>query len=230
MRITRYSALAIAAGLLLVSSLLLVEGREYLTVKTPQPDLERIISEHPDGWKPLSGQSVDSEWSKSLQASYDLVTTRLYQHVNGNSVSVLMTWSQDGISRPGHLQQVCYQVSGSEISTPKYVTIATKAGKQDGIAFTARHGNQIEDVMYWRITGGKTDLSRDNVMFLLFSYRLDKLARLTRSLLGNMPDNLMVRVSSLRHTPDQPATAHLDYIREYLETLPANDRKLIMGR
>ncbi len=227
MRITRYSALAIATGLLLLSSLLLVEVREHLTFKGAPPDLERLINEHPDGWMALSGQSVDSEWSKSLQSDYDMVTAQTYQHPDGKIVSVLMTWSRDGIHRAGHLQQVCYQAGGSEISTPKQASVTTKMGKQDVITFTARQGNRVEDVVYWRITGGKLDLGTNQSLFS--ATRIDKMTRLARSLLGKTPDNIMVRVSSERLAPDQPATAHLDYIREYLETLPPHYRKVIMG-
>jgi len=219
--------LAIATGLLLLSSLLLVEAREHLTFKGAPPDLERLIREHPDGWAPLSGHSVDSEWSKSLKSDYDLVTTRTYQYPDGKTVSMLMTWSRDGIRRAGHLQQVCYQVGGSEIGTPKQASVTTKMGKQEVITFTAQQGNRVEDVMYWRITGGKLDLGTNQSLFS--ATRIDKMTRLIRSMLGTMPDNIMIRVSSERPAPDQPATAHIDYIREYLESLPANDRDLIMG-
>ncbi len=105
--------------------------------------------------------------------------------------------------------------------------MATRAGKQDVIAFTAHHGNLIEDVMYWRITGGKTDISTGQSR--LVALRFDRLNRLAQHILGDMPDNLMVRVSSQRSTPDQPATAQIDYIKGFIETIPASDRKVVMG-
>ncbi len=226
MRITRFSALAIATGLLLLSSLLLVEVREYLINKKPPPDLERLISEHPVGWATLSSQSVNSEWSKSMRSDYDMVTTRTYQYPDGKTVSVVMTWSRDGIRRAGHLQQVCYLASGSTISTPKYATVSTKVGQQNVIAFTESHDNQIQDVIYWRLTGGEIDIDTG----YLLSWRIHKLFSIALNMFNDMPDNLMIRVTSMRSSSDKPATAHIDYIREYLERLPANDRKLIMGK
>ena len=228
MRITRYSALAITTGLLLFSSIFLVELKEYQSSQAvKQPDLHRIINIHPDGWTPIASSFVDPNWNKSFKSDYDLIAAQAYQRSDGKKVMVVMTWSRDGIRRAGHSQQICYTVSGFTVTPPEYATVSTKAGKQDVVAFTGTHGNLITDVMYWRITGGKTDISTGQSG--LVALRFDKLNRLARHLLGDMPDNLMVRVSSERATPDQPATAQIDYIKGFLEMLSASDRKLIMG-
>ena len=232
MHITRYSALSIAVGLLLLSSLLLVELREHFAVKGPQPDLERIISTHPEGWAPVSGGLVDPKWSQSLQGSYDVVAAQTYQNVKGERAGIVMTWSRDGIHRSGHFQQYCYQVNGFTVSTPNYTVVTTAVGKQKGIAFTARYNNVIEDVMYWRITGGNLANETDTIVTWrsLLTRRFHTLIRWARYIIGETPDNLMVRISSRRSDPDQPATAHIEFIREYLTTLPASDRKLLMGQ
>ena len=228
MRINRYSALAIATGLLLFSSFFLVEVKEYQSSQAvKQPNLQRIINLHPDGWTPVTSPFVDPNWDKSLKSDYDLVAAQSFQRGDGQNVVVVMTWSRDGIRRAGHSQQICYQVGGYTVTPPEYGSVATKAGKQDVITFTGQHGNRVEEVMYWRITGGKTDISTGQSG--LVALRFDKLNRLARNLLGDLPDNLMVRVSSVRSTPNQPATAQIDYIRGFLEKLSASDRKVIMG-
>ena len=192
-----------------------------------QPDLQRIINIHPDGWTPIASSFVDPNWNKSLKSDYDIVAAQAFQHGDGKKVIVVMTWSRDGIRRAGHSQQICYTVSGFTVTPPEYASLVTKAGKQEVVAFTAHHGKLVEDVVYWRITGGKTDISTGQSG--LVALRFDKLNRLARHLLGDMPDNLMVRISSERATPEQPATAQIDYIRGFLEMLSASDRKLIMG-
>ncbi len=226
MRINRYSALAIATGLLLFSSILLIEVKEYRNSNVTKPDLQRLINLHPDGWTAIVSPFVDPRWNETLKSDYDLVAAQAFQRGDGKKVVVVMTWSRDGMSRPGHLQQVCYQSSGFTVTPTKVVTVATKAGKQDVIAFTGTHGNLIEDVLYWRITGGTTDIVAATSRHF---GRVDKLNRLLSIIKGDIPDNLMVRVSSVRSTPDQPATAQIDYIKGFLEKLSPNDRKLIMG-
>lgn len=228
MRITRYSALAIAAGLLLLSSLCLVEIREYQSAQAvKQPDLQQLVNLHPVGWTAISSPYVDPRWNESMKGDYDLVAAQAYQRGDGKKVVVVMTWSRDGIRRAGHSQQICYQAGGFTVTPPEYASVATKAGKQDMVTFTATHGNLTADVMYWRITGGKTDISTGQQRNV--AIRFDKLTRLVQHILGDLPDNLMVRVSSDRSSPDQPATAQIDYIRGFLEMLPASERKLIMG-
>ncbi len=228
MRITRYSALALIIALLLVSSVLLVEVREYQSSQAvKQPDLQRLVNVHPDGWTAIASPFVDPNWNKSLQTDYDLVAAQAYQRGDGKKVVVVMTWSRDGIRRAGHSQQMCYLAGGYTVTPPVYASVGTKAGKQDVIAFSGQHGNLIDDVMYWRITGGNVDISTGQSR--LIAVKFDKLSRLARHLLGDLPDNLMVRVSSERFPPDQPATAQIDYIRGFLEMLSASDRKLIMG-
>ena len=228
MRITRYSALAIIISLLLASSVLLVEVREYQSSQAvKQPDLQRLVNLHPYGWTPIASPFVDPRWNETLKSDYDLVAAQAFQRGDGKKVVVVMTWSRDGIRRAGHSQQICYQAGGYTVTPPENATVATKAGKQDVITFTGTHGNLIEDVMYWRITGGKTDISTGESR--LVAIRFDRFKRLARHLLGDLPDNLMVRVSSERSNPGQPATAQIDYIRGFLEMLSASDRKLIMG-
>ncbi len=228
MRITKYSALAIATGLLLFSSLLLTEVKEYQSSRSAnQPDLQRLVMVHPDGWTAISSPFVDPRWNESMKGDYDLVAAQAFQRGDGKKVVVVMTWSRDGVRRAGHSQQMCYQAGGFTVTPPEYAAIATKAGKQDMIAFTANHGNLIEDVMYWRLTGGKTDISTGQSR--LVALRFDRLNRLVQHLLGDMPDNLMVRVSSQRAVPDQPATAQIDYIKGFLERLSPSERKLVMG-
>ncbi|TLU81961.1 MAG: exosortase-associated EpsI family protein [Chlorobium sp.] len=226
MQINKYSTLAIATGLLLVSSLLLVEIRERLIFNKPQPDLERMISNHPDGWTAVSGPFVDPKWSKSLQNVYDKVAARTYQNAEGKTVGIVMTWSRDGIHRDGHLQHICYQCSGFTVSQPKHNTVSTKAGKLNVITFKAYKDNMVEDVMYWRVTGGNADNETGDMLTL----RFHKLIRLAHYILGNTPYNFMVRVSSVHSTSYEPDTAHIDYTRKYLEILPDEDRKLIMGQ
>jgi len=231
MRITRYSLIAIISGLFLLSALLLVEIRQLVIYKGGAPDIERIIGIHPKGWSELESSSTNPEWKKALQGEYDVAASRTYRNANGEVVMVVMTWSSDGIRRAGHLQQVCYQVSGSTVSVPLYAAVDSKAGRQDVVVFTAFHDdNAVEDVAYWRITGGKTESNVDNSMFYLFSHRFEKITRFVRYMFSGMPDNMMFRVSALRTNRELPATAHLEYAREFLEVLPERERRLVMGR
>lgn len=228
MRLTRYSLLALLTGFLLASSLLLVEIRQLVSYKGAPPDIEKLISSHPAGWVELEGSSVNPGWKEALKGEYDVAAARIYRNAQGEVVMVVMTWSRDGIRRAGHLQQICYQVSGCSVSVPEYTVVDSKAGRQGVVAFTAYHDSNVaEDVVYWRITGGKPDMRTG--YSTLMATRFDKLNRLLTYMFSGMPDNIMVRVSTMRTNTEQPATAHLAYLKDYLEQLSPADRRLITG-
>jgi len=211
MRVTNYSLVAIALGLVLIFSEILVDIKHQPAYKGKKPDLERIIKLHPDGWKATAGPVVDP---RSLEYAYDAVVSQNYQHVDGSTVMVSMTWSRDGIRRAGHPQEVCYNASGFTVNVPKHASILAAGKKLDVITFSGRYKDMVQDVVYWRVTGGKHDVRFvDN---FVLTHRFREVAGL---LMGDIPDNLMVRVSSWRRDTDPPSTAHIDYIQAYLAYL-----------
>ena len=45
----------------------------------------------------------------------------------------------------------------------------------------------------------------------------------------NIPDNIMVRVSTWRPATDPPSTVHIDYIKSYLQSLKPKTRHILTG-
>ncbi len=211
MRVTKYSLVAIALGLVLIFSEILVEIKQHPAFKGQKPDLKSIIKLHPDGWKAIAGPVVDP---KSLEYAYDEVVSQNYQHVDGKEVMVSMTWSRDGIRRAGHPQEVCYNSSGFTVSLPRPASLLAAGNKLAVIAFSGRQGDMVQDVMYWRVTGGKHDVRLVEKYLLTHHFR-----EVAALLMGHIPDNLMVRVSSWRRESDPPSTAHIEYIQAYLAYL-----------
>jgi len=221
MRVTKYNLLAIAFGFLLIFSEILVEIKQHPAYKGQKPDLERIITLHPDGWKAVAGPVVDPQ---SLEYVYDVVVSQKYENVNGKVVMVSMTWSRDGIRRAGHPQEICFNASGFTVTLPRQVSIQAAGNKLDVIAFTGRQGDMVQDVVYWRVTGGKHDVRLDEKYLL--THRFREVASL---LMGDIPDNLMVRVSMWRRESDPPSTAHIDYIKAYLQSVSPSTRLFLTG-
>lgn len=92
-------------------------------------------------------------------------------------------------------------------------------------------GGRIEDVLYWRLTGGKLEQNRtgfERIDYRL-SHRILKMERMIQLLYGKTPDNVMVRLSSVRPLPDQASAAPFEYLTEYLHMLSPADRKLLIG-
>ena len=220
MRLTKFSLLAIVFALMLISSEILVVIKQ-LPSKGAKPDLQSLINQHPPGWQPIAGSSVDPNTQNS---TYDLVVSQIYRRADGKAASIVITWSLDGIRRAGHPQEVCYNSQGFQVSTPTNSSFMVGSQKLDVVTFTGRHGGNIEDVIYWRVTGGNHDVTiHEN---FLLTHRFKEVANL---LIGNIPDNIMVRASTWRNSTDPPSTAHIDYIKSYLQSLDPKTRHFLTG-
>ncbi len=229
MRISKHSVLSLTLGFLMLFSLLM--GRVWINLKTTRtkPDLERLVSQHPPDWKMVGHQRIDDfSWGKSVFSQHDIVATRTYQHTDGRKVSVVMAWSGDGLNfQKIHEQQVCYKASGFEVSPLHIVSILTGTGSIDAMAFTASQDARKDDVAYWMVIDGirERDIDKRNPIVRQFL----QLLYLPSFFRGELPDILMVRVSSVRLTNGQPTTAHIDYIKEWLKTISSADRQRITG-
>jgi len=233
----RYNILAIVIGFLLVFSLIRVQTHKSLFFQGGPPDIEGIINMYPKGWEAVGGTKNDPKWDASYQMFYDNAVFKFYRNAAGETVMVVITWSHDGIHRPGHFQQICYQAAGSTVSPPVHSSLLTGVGRQNITEFTAHNEKIVEDVLYWRITGGKPDIGTDSSTLVLtgsslwdrLAERFGKLIPLAKSLIYGIPDNVMVRVSAARKMPDEPATVHIEYAKAFLESLPEKERKIVMG-
>ena len=209
----------------------LLMGRVWINLKTTRtkPDLERLVSQHPPGWKMVGHQRIDDfSWGQSVLSQHDIVTTRTYQHTDGRKVSVVMAWSGNGLNfQKIHEQQVCYKASGFEVSPLHIVSILTGTGSIEVRAFTASQDARKDDVAYWMVIDGirERDTDKRNPIVRQFL----QLLYLPSFFRGELPDILMVRVSSVRLTNGQPTTAHIDYIKEWLKTISSADRQRITG-
>ena len=207
--------------LLLISTEIFVQIKQHPLNKDAKPDLEKIIKQHPLGWKAILGSTVDPS---SQSTSYDQVATQIYKRIDGKTVSIVMTWSLDGFNRAGHPQEICYNSQGFSVSPPRNSSVLIGGQKLDFVTFSGRYGDMIEDVIYWRVTGGILDATlQENIT------QMHRAKEVGQILIGDIPSNLMVRVSSWRHSSDPPSTVHIDYIKSYLQSVPPKTRHFLTG-
>ncbi|HHE31736.1 MAG TPA: exosortase-associated EpsI family protein [Chlorobaculum parvum] len=233
MKLNKYHFITLLFGVLLVLAQLLIFVRQHKTLYAKQPDLERLISIHPPHWHEVEGAVSNPAWKDSAEKEYDLIVARTYQNDNGQRVTIVMTWSRDGIRRAGHVQQLCYSSQGAAVDMTPDKRIDLDPGKTlDLTSFVASEpGGNVQDVLYWRLKGGQLEQNRtgfERIDYRL-SHRILKMEQMIHLLYGKTPDNVMVRVSSVRTIPDQPSVVPLEYLNAYLHMLSPSDRKLLTG-
>lgn len=186
----------------------------------PAPDLAAVAARAPQGWQALP--VPDNVVSPSVQASYDQVQMRRYALPGGEEIMLVLTWSRDGRVRAGHDQQVCYRAQGFVIASIDESALPLANSTVKAISFSGRRGDLVEDVVYWRVTGGKFEAGGS-----IWRHRLNEIGK---TITGNIPDSLMVRVSSRRPANLPASTVNADFVQAFLKSLTPAERAQLVGR
>jgi hypothetical protein len=232
MKLNKRNIVILLFSIILVMAEGLIWVRQKTAVYMPPPDIDRLISIHPDHWYPVKSALDSIALQKSVKGEYDKIVERTYQNDYGQQIDIAMTWSRDGIRQSGHIQQLCSTAHGSTVktSTDTYIQVNSKLLKTTRFdAYSP--GGWIEDVIYWRLTGGKLEQNRTELekVDVRLSHRLLKIKPLISLLYGIIPDNIMVRVSYMRNRDEKPSEIANEYIKEYLRMLTPAERKVLTG-
>lgn len=226
--------LAMAFAAMLALPLLWFELRPALGAGNPQPNLLAILAHEPAGWRARQevDKVVDPRWSPATQAAYDTVVMRQFvRPADGAEVTLLITWSRDGRLRAGHDQEACYRVGGFAVSGMRTGTLPAGAAGLGVTSFTGERGDLAEDVVYWRVTGGRLDVVQSDKGELKGKDILVQRWRQLRHMLSvNVPDNVMVRVSTRRPAHAPPGPANEAFVQGLLQALGPAERETILGR
>ncbi len=211
-------------AVLLALPLLAVEWGLQHPRYAPKPDLVDLFAHAPAGWRMRQSgtEAVDPRWSPETLATYDLVLARQFARADGQEVTLMITWSREGYRNAGHDQEVCYGGLGFAIDRVSDTQLATALVSLPVKSFAARGAAFVEDVVYWRVTGGVLEQRRDALS--------RRLGQLRTGPWTDLADNLMVRVSSRRPLKSAPSALNPQFIDDYLRALgPVPLRRVIGG-
>ena len=214
---------AVTFTLVLVLPLAWLEFGPKYRYEGPVPDLAAVIAREPAGWqaKPSLKDVIDPRWDAFAQAAYDSVVMRQYVLPDRSEVTLVLTWSRDGRQRAGHHQENCYRVQGFTVSDERKTVLPTSVKPLDATTFTARRESVVEEVVYWRVTGGVLESSA-------ISSR--KLSRLRETMTRRIPENVMVRISTRRPANAVRAVTHEALVQTFLQSLKPADLAMLTGK
>lgn len=223
--------LSILFAIYFISALLYIENKQEESRKAISPDLESLVDIHPQGWKAVESVVTNPAWKSSAQSEYDNISAKSYENADGDRVTIVITWSKNGIERAGHIQQLCYSAHGYDINNVRNVILNIKQRKIHVTAFSAKKitGEQ-EDVIYWRITNGKlmNNITDSDYGDYRLQHRILKMMDLLRSIFGKIPDNIMVRISTTGNSDENEKNPHIIFAEKYLEILNPDQKNLLM--
>lgn len=185
--------------------------------------LESMIPQRFGTWQLDPGVvplTPDPEQQGMLKKLYDQTLSRTYIDGAGRRVMLSIAYGGDqSKALQLHLPEVCYVAQGFQLLRDGAGSLATPYGTLPVKRLVARQGQRNEPITYWITIGDKA--TRSGIE--------QKLRRLAYGLSGEIPDGMLVRVSSI--ALDEPAAYALQdrFVAQLLASLDAPGRARLIG-
>lgn len=163
---------------------------------------------------------VDPEVLAKLDRVYNQTLVRTYVNAAGDRVMLSIAYGGDqSDSMAVHKPEVCYVAQGFNVSSVTAARIDTGFGALPVRRLTAVSGARNEPITYWSTVGEHAATSMLNQKLLQINYGLR----------GQIPDGILVRVSSLN--TDTPAAHRTQdrFIAAMLHGMTAQGRLTLAG-
>jgi EpsI family protein len=184
--------------------------------------LEKIVPLKVDNWtyETTSGLVLPPP-DQLARLLYDQQVARSYTSPDQLPVMLLLAY---GSSQGGMLQihrpEICYPASGFHLSETQ-VTSIPLAAKRDVAArsFIASGDTRVEQVLYWTRIGEMVPTSWTD----------QRLAVIRANLRGQIPDGLLVRLSTVSSDTAHAQETLKKFARAMLESMPLAQRHMLIG-
>lgn len=163
---------------------------------------------------------VDAETQAKLDKIYNQTLSRTYVNSLGERVMLSIAYGGDQSDNLAvHKPEVCYYAQGFEISKVFADELLTQYGKLPIKRLMAIKGNRNEPITYWITVGDKAVLPGIE----------EKLQQLRYGLTGNVPDGMLVRVSSINHDNTKAYQLQAAFVRDLLGMIQDKERVRLIG-
>ena len=217
---------SIILGILMVSSGVLTMAltpTQRIADQQEKINLEIMIPAKFGDWqidKSIVPLQVDAETQAKLDKIYNQTLARTY--VNSQNERIMLSVAYGGDQSDNlavHKPEVCYYVQGFEIMKVLSDELVTQYGKLPIKRLLAVKGNRNEPITYWVTVGDKAVLPGFD----------QKLQQLRYGLTGNVPDGMLVRISSINNDNNEAYQLQTVFIQNLLLAVNAKERIRLIG-
>ena len=186
-------------------------------------DLEQMFPKAFGDWKvdtSLPVQLVAPDLQQFLATIYSQTLSRTYINNNGQRIMLSVAYGGDqSDATRAHRPEVCYPAQGFQIIASQTGVVDTPAHPLRVRRLVAKAGGRIEPISYWMTVGDRTALSGTE----------QKLAQLSYSTRGVIPDGMLVRVSNIEANSALAYQLHGTFINQMISAMPVSVRDRIVG-
>ena len=217
---------SIFIGVLMVSSSALTKAltpNKKIADQQEKVDLEIMIPLEFGDWhidRSIIPLQVDAETQAKLDKIYNQTLARTYVNSSGERIMLSVAYGGDQSDNLAvHKPEVCYYAQGFEITKIDVEELFTQYGKLPIKRLLAIKGYRNEPITYWITVGNKAVLPGME----------EKLQQLRYGLTGNIPDGMLVRVSSIDSDNDKAYQLQTTFIQDLLSSVNSDERLRLIG-
>ena len=222
----RHLAVSIVLGLAMAATSALT-GALTPAPRAPLPherfSLEQMIPQRFGAWTVDPGVvplQPDPEQQGVLAKIYDQTLSRTYIDAHGQRVMLSIAYGGDqSRALQLHLPEVCYVAQGFELVEDSEDLLPTRHGRLPVKRLVARLSERNEPITYWITIGDKA--TKAGIQ--------QKLRRLAYGLSGEIPDGMLVRVSTIGANETQAYGVQDRFVADMLGTMAPRDRTRLLG-
>lgn len=218
--------ISIFLGILMVSSGALTKAltpTKKIADQQERIDLEIMIPTEFGDWrvdKSIIPLQVDAETQAMLDKIYNQTLSRTYVNSIGERIMLSVAYGGDQSDNLAvHKPEVCYYAQGFEIMKTYADELLTQYGKLPIKRLLAVKGYRNEPITYWVTVGNKAVLPGID----------EKLQQLKYGLTGDVPDGMLVRVSSIDSDKSKAYQLQTIFIQNLLSAVSTNERIRLIG-
>ena len=218
--------ISIFMGILMVSSGAITKAltpTKKIADQQERIDLEIMIPTEFGDWrvdKSIIPLQVDAETQAMLDKIYNQTLSRTYVNSIGERIMLSVAYGGDQSDNLAvHKPEVCYYAQGFEIMKTYADELLTQYGKLPIKRLLAVKGYRNEPITYWVTVGNKAVLPGID----------EKLQQLKYGLTGNVPDGMLVRVSSIDADNTKAYQLQTVFIQDLLFAVNVNERVRLIG-
>jgi EpsI family protein len=165
-------------------------------------------------------QLVSPDQKALLDKLYNQTLSRVYVNRRGDRVMLSVAYGGDqSDGTRAHRPDVCYPAQGFDIVSRAKGQVSLGSSQLPVLHMTARLGARTEPVTYWFVIGERVALSGTQ----------QKLAQLSYSTRGIVPDGLLMRVSTIDTNSDRAYRLQAQFVADLHQAVPAVSRSQLFG-
>lgn len=191
----------------------------------PKVELETLIPKSFGEWRQelvATAQVVDPQQKAMIDKLYNQTLSRTYVNVKGYRVMLSLAYGGDqSDAMQLHKPEVCYPAQGFTLHEKHADTLQMNGGSIPITRVSTSLGNRNEPISYWVTIGDKVIKS---------SGIQKKLVEMSYGLSGNIPDGMLIRVSSIDSDNVRAYEMHDRFSNQMLEALAPEARVRLAGK